>query len=712
MSRIKSYLLGFIVLCTTITAFGQNQLTEPQECITPSGSIPVGGDFSTNSSIACLDYTTSTSLVKIQPTYVAPGGASPDPGSTYFLFNFKDGTGSPVWPTTPSFETTYTQPGTYWIMMLGKKGGNSYIKCKKIEVLETPKLQLEYDACSANTVIIKLLPKPENQVYSHVSINWQDGNIEQVAIPNPIPSTGFELTHTYIGSIINPKIQGLHIRGSVPACFGNTYDIIVNTSTVPKITNVDGLNGGSEDKITITGGNAGADYNVEMATGSGAWTATGQKITAQGATTPVSVTINGLSGANDYCFRLQKLGVCSVPIVSDPVCTIKSTYQVLNPESVKIDWNSKSYVNPPTATSIIRYRVWYREIGAITTLNSAVVTPSANPTFTFPSMKCQNKYEFWIEGSWGAGPNRVQITSPVFEVSPNMGGKIPNNLISFASVTQDYIFITMYSNGSLRKKYNIFRSEGNANDFKPLVSVAKDSYQDKAVQQDKQQYCYRVEFEDDCGNKSELSDPFCSIFLTSARANTLNWTPFVISDPSHLRTDLKPVEYIIQLLDKNYSIVKPLRSTYDTELEMKQELDDLLRDPLQNGKVNLRVVAREDAKLEWEGVINDFPLFGYSNPITFITPARIYVPTAFTPNGDGPLATEVFKAFGEFISEFHMVIYNRWGAPIFEGKNIDDGWDGTENGNPAPAGNYGYKIFGLDNAGQEFKQSGSVLLLK
>jgi gliding motility-associated-like protein len=712
MSRIKSYLLGFIILCTTISAFGQDQVNEPQECKTPSGGVQRGGDFYPNTSVACLDFTTSQSPVKIQANYLAPDGTPPDPGTTYFLFNYKDSDGQPVFPTTPTFETTYTKPGFYWIMMLGKKNGNSFINCKRIEVLETPKLQLDYDACSANTVTINVLSKPENQVYSHVNINWQDGNIEQKAIPNPIPPTGFQLTHTYTGSIINPKIQGLHVRSGVPACYGNTYDIIVNTSTVPKITNLDGLNGGSEDKITITGGAAGTEYNVEMATGSGAWAATGQKITAQGASTPVSVTITGLSGTNDYCFRLQKMGVCSVPKISDPVCTIKSTYQVLNPESVKIDWSSKSYVNPPTSSSIIRYKIWYREIGSITTLNSAIVTPSANPSFTFPSMKCQNKYEFWIEGSWGVTPNRVQITSPVFQVNPNQGGLIPNTLISFASVSDNEVRITMYPNGTPHKKYNILKSEGNTNNFKPLISVNAEFYSDLAVEQDKQQYCYRVEFEDDCGNKSELSDPFCTVFLTSPRANTLSWTPFIISDPSHLRTDLKPVEYTVQLLDANYSIERPLKSTFDTEIEMQQELDDLLRETVRNGKVNLRVVARQDGKLEWNNVINDFPLFTYSNPITFITPASIYVPTAFTPNGDGPLATEKFKAFGEFISEFNMVIYNRWGAPIFESKNITDGWDGTENGNPAPPGNYSYKIFGLDNGGRQFKRLGSVLLLR
>lgn len=55
---------------------------------------------------------------------------------------------------------------------------------------------------------------------------------------------------------------------------------------------------------------------------------------------------------------------------------------------------------------------------------------------------------------------------------------------------------------------------------------------------------------------------------------------------------------------------------------------------------------------------------------------KLYVPNAFTPNGDG--VNDVFRAsYGENITKFKMEIYNRWGQKVFESNDMGKGWDGT-----------------------------------
>jgi gliding motility-associated-like protein len=54
------------------------------------------------------------------------------------------------------------------------------------------------------------------------------------------------------------------------------------------------------------------------------------------------------------------------------------------------------------------------------------------------------------------------------------------------------------------------------------------------------------------------------------------------------------------------------------------------------------------------------------------------VPNTFTPNGDGK--NDVFFAYGEFVSDFHMMIFDRWGNLIFESSDMTEGWNGTANG--------------------------------
>ena len=56
----------------------------------------------------------------------------------------------------------------------------------------------------------------------------------------------------------------------------------------------------------------------------------------------------------------------------------------------------------------------------------------------------------------------------------------------------------------------------------------------------------------------------------------------------------------------------------------------------------------------------------------------IYIPNAFTPNGDG--LNDVFRPVVdlELVRQFHLSIYNRWGQRIFETIDAGKGWDGKD----------------------------------
>ncbi len=56
----------------------------------------------------------------------------------------------------------------------------------------------------------------------------------------------------------------------------------------------------------------------------------------------------------------------------------------------------------------------------------------------------------------------------------------------------------------------------------------------------------------------------------------------------------------------------------------------------------------------------------------------IYIPNAFTPNGDG--LNDIFRPVVELelVRQFHLSIYNRWGERIFETSDAGKGWDGKD----------------------------------
>jgi gliding motility-associated-like protein len=55
--------------------------------------------------------------------------------------------------------------------------------------------------------------------------------------------------------------------------------------------------------------------------------------------------------------------------------------------------------------------------------------------------------------------------------------------------------------------------------------------------------------------------------------------------------------------------------------------------------------------------------------------AYFYIPSAFTPNGDG--LNDVFQIEGRGFSEYELTIFNRWGNVIFHTTNPEDVWVGN-----------------------------------
>lgn len=97
-------------------------------------------------------------------------------------------------------------------------------------------------------------------------------------------------------------------------------------------------------------------------------------------------------------------------------------------------------------------------------------------------------------------------------------------------------------------------------------------------------------------------------------------------------------------------------------------------------------------------------------PALCIALANVYVPDAFTPNGDG--INDFFEVKGEVGSDIQVLIYDRWGTPIFHNSLNVLHWNGAINGQPAPSGPYFYRISVTDKIGRNFVKRGTVALLR
>ena len=89
---------------------------------------------------------------------------------------------------------------------------------------------------------------------------------------------------------------------------------------------------------------------------------------------------------------------------------------------------------------------------------------------------------------------------------------------------------------------------------------------------------------------------------------------------------------------------------------------------------------------------------------------NIFIPNAFTPNDDGRNDQLCFS--GEWVSEFHIAIFTRWGEKVYESDDISQCWDGRFKNNWCMPGVYVYycRIKCADGQNAQFK--GDVTLIR
>ncbi len=88
----------------------------------------------------------------------------------------------------------------------------------------------------------------------------------------------------------------------------------------------------------------------------------------------------------------------------------------------------------------------------------------------------------------------------------------------------------------------------------------------------------------------------------------------------------------------------------------------------------------------------------------------LYIPDAFSPNGDG--VNDVFKVVGNDVKSFEMYIFDRWGLQLFHTTDISTGWNGTKAGGICQEDAYVYLINVYDTKDKKHAYMGTLQLIK
>lgn len=154
--------------------------------------------------------------------------------------------------------------------------------------------------------------------------------------------------------------------------------------------------------------------------------------------------------------------------------------------------------------------------------------------------------------------------------------------------------------------------------------------------------------------------------------------------------DEKIIEFEQQILNPNYSIFNNTTNEYTYYLKSTGVYTITAHDEIcqYNDSVQLSIYDCENCE--------------------------IIFPNAFSPNNDG--VNDEFRTLANAdcpILNHSLVIYDRWGKQVFQSNDINQGWDGSIQGEVAPLGVYVYfaQFELLDKAENHFKQ-GNVTVIR
>ena len=252
--------------------------------------------------------------------------------------------------------------------------------------------------------------------------------------------------------------------------------------------------------------------------------------------------------------------------------------------------------------------------------------------------------------------------------------------------------------------YSLFRSLLEQDKFMKVEQLDEDltsefiitDFSGNAAQTD---YYYQVAAIDGCQEIIGRSQIVKSIYLQGTKnvqdlINKLNWTNYEGFDTAGTDVDYYDLYRVTTGSDEELLSSEPRAFKYTDNL---QTID------LVSGSVCYYVSAQEE-----EGNVFGFSEVSISNLLCLDYPPTVFLPNAFTPDGDG--LNDRFLPFVNFIdpTDYELRIYDRTGIMIFQTTDPLEGWDGSGES----IGIFAFQLTLSNARGEALRYAGKVQLIR
>lgn len=382
-----------------------------------------------------------------------------------------------------------------------------------------------------------------------------------------------------------------------------------------------------------------------------------------------SFTLSG--AALPGCYRLLLQDVCQPAVVALPsaeVCTVSLTAASLNGRN-QLRWTT-SQPGPFTITR-----------GG----TALVQLPTGTTQYEDTAVTCGTAYTYRVTA--GTGTTVSLSNEAAVTTTSGLAPAAPRLLASFNLRNQ--VELTAIVPRSPTGGQLTFLRNGAA-----IGTTAARALRDSvATPSPGAALCYSARFLDACGNISADAAPVCPVLLTATAANDegttirLDWTP--LQGPA---TTPAPTYRVLTLAPDNAVLAATPVASGLTYLDLSP--------PQDQQTVRYRIEAT--------GAGLTAP--SYSNVASVTRLVKLFVPTAFSPNGDG--LNDVLELKGRFLDNFRFTIMDRNGQQVFQSTSRAQRWDGRVGNEKPVLGAYVWRYEATDSAGKRVVQHGTVTIVR
>jgi gliding motility-associated-like protein len=558
-----------------------------------------------------------------------------------------------------TFTHTYTQPGTFTLRVFIQS--LDPVDDITITVLPNTPPQFDVFACANNEVSV-IIP---DMTYDQYIINFNDSSPTvpvlkgNTARANHVYATAGNKTVTVRGVLNNAANN----------CNPGTKPITaVATLPAPTITLLQVLDNASLQLNVST--QPGIQYRLEIGQNSGT---TFQLLRTVFNVSTETVT-NLRTDDNYYCFRLGAFDPCNgTTVYSNVICSSNVDLTITN-NVINVNWVTYT-------TGVSNFRIGKTWAGG-----GQTVTDNATP-YPDTEIICGTEYCYRVTTNYPNGSQSISLEKCGVAISTDVPAAIEN----ISSIVEDPGVSLQWfpSTGFTPSEYSVYKSV-NGVAMGLLGNTATQDFSD-ATYTTESSACYKISFVDVCGNESPFSEEACPVRLAGTLETnntfTLSWTAY-----NGYKDGV--TEYVIEKFSQDGQLLQTFNpGTSLTFFDPTEDLNDQI--------VIYQVTAIPVASGITESI---------SNRLVVTKSPNLFHPSAFTPNGDN--LNDVFDVYGQFITDFEMNIFNRWGELLFTTNTLGQGWDGSYKGNTMPEGTYTFVAKITDHIGRTFKKSGTVVLLR